>query len=42
MLGSDEGIKIEQFHDKVVGTILLNVDGIPLGIDVITYLGSLD
>ena len=42
MHGSDEGIKLGCTDGKVLGTILVNVDGIILGIDVGTYLGSLD
>ena len=38
----DEGIKLRCTDGKVIGTLLLNVDGIILGIDVGTYLGSLD
>ena len=42
MFGSDESIRLELFYSKVVGTILLNLDGITLGIDVVTDMGSLD
>ena len=42
MLGSDEGIKLVSNDGKVIETILGNVDEITLGIDVGTYLGSLD
>ena len=38
MLDSDEGIKVGIFYGKVLGTILENVDGITLFIDVGTYL----
>ena len=41
LLGSDEGIKLGLSVGKVIGTILWNVDGIILGIDVETDLGSL-
>ena len=42
MLGSDEGIKLIFNDVKVLGTILINVDGITLGIDVGIELGFLD
>ena len=42
MPGSDEGIKLGLFHGKSIGTILGNVDVITLGLDVGTYLDSLD
>ena len=42
MLESDEGIKLGSTGGEVLGTILLNVDGITLGLDVGTYLGPLD
>ena len=42
VLGSDEGIKLGSNDDKVVGTILGNVDRITLGIDIGTKLGFLD
>ena len=34
VLGSDEGIKLGLSDVKVLGTILANVDGIILGLDV--------
>ena len=34
VLGSDEVIKLGYTYGKVIGTILGNVDGITLGIDV--------
>ena len=42
VLGSDEGIKLGLFDDKVLGNILVNVDGITLRLDIGTELGSLD
>ena len=42
MLGSDEGIKMGLFDVKVLGIILVNVDGITLGVDAGTEMGSLD
>ena len=42
MLGSDEGIKLVISDGKMLDNILLNVDGIKLGLDVVTELGSLD
>ena len=42
MIGSDEGIKLRSTVGKVLGTILVYVDGITLEIDVGTELGSLD
>ena len=41
MLVSDEGIKLESTHVRVLVTILGNLDGITLGIDVGTDLDSL-
>ena len=41
MIGSDEGIKLGSADIKVIGTILVNVDGIKLGIDVGKYMGAL-
>ena len=41
MLGSDEVIKLGSTDGKFIGTILVNVDGITLGIGVGTDLGSL-
>ena len=41
LLGDDEGIKLVLSCGKVTGNILVNVDGITLGIDVGTDLGSL-
>ena len=38
--GSDEVIKLRCSDGKVLGTILGNLDGIILGLDVGTYLGS--
>ena len=38
--GSDEGIKLRSTDGKVIGTTLRNLDGITLGIDVGTELGS--
>ena len=42
VLVSDEGIKLISTAGKVLGTVLVNVDGITLGLDVRTYLGLLD
>ena len=42
VLGSDEGINLVLFDGEVIGTILGNVDRIILGLDFVTYLGSLD
>ena len=41
VLGSDEGIKLVLFYGEVIDTILVNIDGITLGIDVGTELGYL-
>ena len=43
-VGSDEGIKLGLYDSdgEVLGTIPVNVDGITLGLDVGTELGSLD
>ena len=40
-LGFGEGIKLENIYGEVIGTILVNVDGIALGVDFGTELGSL-
>ena len=40
VLGSDEGIKLRFFDGNVLRTILGNVDGIKLGIELGTELGS--
>ena len=32
MLGFDEGIKMGPNDDKVLGTLLINIDGITLGV----------
>ena len=42
VIGSDEGIKLVSTDGKLLVTILGNVYGITLGIDVETDLGSLD
>ena len=42
MLGSDEGIKLESTDGKLIGPILGNIDGTILGLDVGTYMVSLD
>ena len=42
VLRSDEGIKQGSTEDKLLGTIIWNVDRITLGIYVGTELGSLD
>ena len=42
MLGSEKGIKLGSTNDKVIVTILGDVDGITLGPDNVTELGSLD
>ena len=42
VLGSDKGIKLGYTDGKVLGNILGNVDGITLGIDVVTNMGYLD
>ena len=42
MYGSDEGIKLRLFDVKVLVTILVNVYGITLVVDVGTQLGSLN
>ena len=41
LLVSDEVIKIGSTDGKVIGTILVNVDGITLGLDIGTNLGSI-
>ena len=41
MHGSDEGIKLRIYDGKVIDTILGNVDGITLRLDVGPELGSL-
>ena len=41
MIGSDEGIKLGSFDRKALDTILSNVAGITLAIDVGTELGYL-
>ena len=38
----DEVIILGLSYGKVIGTILINLGGITLGVDVGTYLGSLD
>ena len=38
VIDCDEDIKLGSFNDKVLGTILGNVDGITFRIDVGTYL----
>ena len=40
--GNDEGIKLRLSDSIVIDTILRNVDGIILGIDVVEELGYLD
>ena len=42
VVGSDEGIKLVLSDGNVIGTILINLYGIILGIDVGTELVSLD
>ena len=42
VLGSDEGIKLGSTNGKLLGTILVDVDGITLGINFGTELVSLD
>ena len=42
VVGSDEGIKLVLSYGNVIGTILINLYGIILGIDVGTELVSLD
>ena len=42
MYGFDKGIKLRLFDGKLIGTILVYVDVITLGIDVGTELGYLD
>ena len=42
MLGSDEGVKLVLSGVGFIGTILGNVDGITLGINIGTYMVSLD
>ena len=42
VLGSDEGIKLGSTYGQVLGSILEYVDGITLGFDVGTEMGSLD
>ena len=42
VLGLDKGIKLRYSHGKVLGTILVNVDIMSLGIDVGTEMVSLD
>ena len=41
-LRSEKGIKLGSTDVKVLGTILVNIDGITLGLDIGTELGSLD
>ena len=42
VLGSNKGIKLVSTDVKVIGNIIVNVYLIKPGIDVGTYLGSLD
>ena len=42
VFGFDEGIKLELSHGIVLGTILVNIDGITFGVYVGTEIGSLD
>ena len=42
MLVSDEDIKTGSTDGKVLGTVIVHLDGITLGIDVGTDLGSLE
>ena len=42
MLGSYEGITLNLSYVKFLGTLLVDVDGITLGIDCGTEMGSLD
>ena len=42
MLGFDEGIKLRSIDGSVLRTVLGNVDGITLGLDVGTNIVSLD
>ena len=42
VIGPDKGIDLLSTYDEVLGTILGNLDGITLGIDVGTGLESLD
>ena len=42
VIGSDEGIKLGLCDVKLLVTLIENVDGIKLGVDVETDLGSLD
>ena len=42
MLGSNEGIKLVIIDSKVVDIIFVNIDGITVGIDDVTYMGSFD
>ena len=41
MIGSDEGIKLESTDVKVIGYVLVNLDGITIGLDVGPELGYL-
>ena len=41
VLGYDEGIKMVIFDGKAIFTILVRVDGIKLGLDIVTDLGHL-
>ena len=42
MFGSDKGIKLGSTDGKVLGTVLVNIDGITLVLDIGTELGFLD
>ena len=42
MIGSDEFIKLRYTDVKLIGSIFENVDGITLGLDVGTDIGSID
>ena len=42
IIGYDEGIKLGFSCGKVLGAILVNIDGITIELDVGTELGSLD
>ena len=42
MIGSVEGIKLGLFDNKLIGTLLVNVDGTTFDVDVGTELECLD
>ena len=42
VIGSDEVIKMVLIYGKLLGTVVVNVDVITFGVDVVTELVSLD